>query len=63
VKVASQKKGEKKVIKDKNGGNGDGFGLYEMTRMAFNHPVYFSLLLLMIKFHMHTLAKKILGIH
>ena len=38
---------ERKVIKDRNGGNREGLGLYELTRLALTHPVYFSLLLLM----------------
>jgi len=54
---------ESRVNKGRNGGNRDGLGLYELARLALTHPVYFSLLLLMIKGHMYPLAKKFLGIH
>ncbi|MFC1631755.1 hypothetical protein ACFL1I_07940 [Candidatus Omnitrophota bacterium] len=49
--------------KSRNGGNKDGLGLYEMAKLSLSHPVYFSLLVLMLKAHLNTLAKKLLDIH
>ena len=63
LKEKSRKTEENEVIKDRNGGNRDGLGMYELAKLALTHPVYFSFLLLLIKGHMNTLAKKFLGIH
>lgn len=51
------------MTRDRNGGDRDGMGLYELLKLALWHPIYYTMVTLMLKFHMTWLAKRMLGIH
>lgn len=51
------------MYRSRNGGDRDGLGIYEMSRMALYHRLSFYLILFMLRFHMVWMVKRVLGVH